>query len=67
MTPLLNHDAGLSLPLTELAAYADEVWEQLSPPVNAAYEKLMENEEFWEYPTHSHFFRAAGWAQLAHA
>ena len=65
MTPLLNQDAGLSL--QELASDADEVWEELPPMIHAAYEKLMENEEFWEYPSHSHFCRVAGWAQLAHA
>jgi len=65
MTPLLNQDAGLSL--QELASDADEVWEELPPMIHAAYEKLMENDEFWEYPTHYEFGRVIGWASLAHA
>ena len=47
--------------------HVSNTWASLPPVVNEAYDALMLNEAYWEYPTHNEFSRIATWCKLGNA
>jgi len=53
--------------LPEAIAYVNRTWGSLPPIVATAYENLMLNEAYWNYPTHYEFSRLVNWHHLGSA
>ena len=54
-------------PLQTAAQAATIKWKDYPPLVQASYDTLMTNEDFWEYPGHYTFTRVPGWHLLGSA
>ena len=61
----LNFENNFDLKSVAVRAYED--WERTTPPIKAAYDLLMNNEDFWDYPEHYTFSRVPGWTVLGSA
>ncbi len=53
--------------LPEAIASVSKTWASLPPIVDAAYQNLMLNEAYWEYPTHNEFSKLPTWHNLGSA
>ncbi len=55
---------------TSLQAAAEEAtlkWKEIPPLIEASYDMLMTNEDFWVYPSHYAFKKVSGWHLLGTA
>ena len=53
--------------LKEGVLIANHWWDSIPANINLAYDALMLNEAYWEYPTHNEFSRLATWCSLGNA